>query len=88
MEDNATGSASLPRFLSRRILHEHLRPGLSARAFDNWLLKATRLWGFPQPVRLGARSVAWSDVDVAAWVASRPRGGRFDGKRGPGRAAA
>ncbi|MFN3303675.1 MAG: helix-turn-helix transcriptional regulator [Roseateles sp.] len=26
---------------------------------------------FPQPVRLGARAVAWRSSEIAAWIASR-----------------
>lgn len=27
---------------------------------------------FPQPVKIGPRSVAWKSTDVEAWLASRP----------------
>ena len=30
---------------------------------------------FPLPVRLGARSVAWREADIRAWVESRPKAG-------------
>lgn len=31
---------------------------------------------FPAPVRLGPRSVAWRQSDIASWLASRPVGVR------------
>jgi hypothetical protein len=75
-------SASLPNFLPRRTLHQRLKPNLVPRAFDNWLARAMAKSGFPAPVRLGARSVAWDEQAVLRWIQSRPRGGIFDGKRG------
>lgn len=72
---------TVPNFLPREELRRRLRPGLNALAFSNWLQRAMTHWGFPKPTRLGARSVAWCELEVAAWLAERPKGGRFDGKR-------
>jgi len=63
------------------MLHQRLKPHLNVRSFDNWIARAIAKEGFPQPVRLGARSVAWSELAVVEWIASRPRGGKFDGRR-------
>jgi hypothetical protein len=72
---------SLPTFLSRRALHAKLKPELTSGSFSNWLARATTRWGFPEPVRFGERSVSWNEREVIDWLANRPRGGRFDGRR-------
>lgn len=40
---------------------------------------ASKSHGFPTPVRIGARAVAWRESDVLAWIAgrteARPQGG-------------
>ena len=87
MQD-AIETPSLPNFLPRATLHQRLKPNLTPRAFDNWLARATAKAGFPPAVRLGARSVGWAEPAVVEWVNSRPRGGRFDGKRDPARGEA
>lgn len=32
--------------------------------------------GFPQPVRIGARAVAWRESDLLEWLENRPKAGR------------
>ena len=31
--------------------------------------------GFPQPIRVGPRAIRWSESEIAAWIAARPRTG-------------
>lgn len=71
----------LPRLLSREELHACLRPRLLAQSFVNWLWKATHRHGFPRPLLLAGRSVAWREDEVRAWVESRPRSHRDNGPR-------
>jgi hypothetical protein len=87
MKDETT---VLPALLSAEALRQRLRPNLGARSFRNWLWRAITDQGFPKGVRIGERSCAWREDEVLAWLESRERGGRFDGKRpasaaGPGR---
>ena len=30
---------------------------------------------FPRPIKIAARSVAWKESEIEAWIASRPLGG-------------
>lgn len=43
---------------------------------------ASKAHGFPTPVRIGARAVAWRESDVLAWIAARtearPQGAKND----------
>lgn len=32
---------------------------------------AMERYGFPKPIKLGARSVAWRPSDIAAWIETR-----------------
>jgi prophage regulatory protein len=41
--------------------------GLSRSTLYEWMKRGD----FPQPVKLGARIVAWRESDVAAWLESR-----------------
>jgi prophage regulatory protein len=41
--------------------------GLSRSTLYDWMKRGE----FPQPVRLGARIVAWRESDVTAWLDSR-----------------
>lgn len=41
-----------------------LRTGLARSTLYDWMSKGD----FPQPVRLGARLVAWRESDVTAWM--------------------
>lgn len=42
------------------------RTGLSRSTLYDWMKRGA----FPQPVKLGARLVAWRESDVAAWLES------------------
>ncbi|MGT2506434.1 helix-turn-helix transcriptional regulator [Cupriavidus basilensis] len=42
--------------------------GLSDSTLDRMIRAGT----FPQPIKLGPRSVAWRSADLAAWMASLP----------------
>lgn len=88
MEHDTCRAHTVPTFLSRKALHARLKPELKPLSFANWLGRAVAKWGFPEPVRFGARGVSWREDEVIAWLDSRPRGGRFDGRRsGRGEAA-
>ena len=43
------------------------RTGLSRSTLYDWMKRGD----FPQPVKLGARLVAWRESDVNAWLESR-----------------
>jgi prophage regulatory protein len=43
------------------------RTGLSRSTLYEWMKRGE----FPQPVKLGARIVAWRESDVAEWLESR-----------------
>ena len=43
------------------------RTGLSRSTLYEWMKRGD----FPQPVKLGARIVAWREADVAAWLDTR-----------------
>jgi prophage regulatory protein len=43
------------------------RTGLSRSTLYEWMKRGD----FPQPVKLGARLVAWRESDVAEWLDSR-----------------
>jgi len=43
------------------------RTGLSRSTLYDWMKRGD----FPQPVKLGARIVAWRESDVTAWLESR-----------------
>jgi prophage regulatory protein len=44
-----------------------LRTGLSRSTLYEWMKRGD----FPQPVKLGARVVAWRESDLTAWLESR-----------------
>ena len=56
----------LPRLLKRREVEKATR---LSRATLYRLMSSGK---FPRPVCLGARSVAWREDEVAAWIESRP----------------
>jgi hypothetical protein len=62
-------------------LHASIKPEMTPATFANWLHRAMRQHGFPQPVRTGKRSCAWIVSEVQGWLTARPRGGTFDGRR-------
>lgn len=43
------------------------RTGLARSTIYDWMKRGD----FPQPVKLGARLVAWREADVNAWLESR-----------------
>ncbi|SMC67589.1 helix-turn-helix transcriptional regulator [Primorskyibacter flagellatus] len=43
------------------------RTGLSRSTIYDWMKRGE----FPQPVKLGARLVAWRESDVTAWLEAR-----------------
>ena len=45
------------------------RTGLSRSTLYDWMKRGD----FPQPVKLGARLVAWRESDVSAWLDSREK---------------
>ena len=45
------------------------RTGLSRSTLYEWMKRGD----FPQPVKLGARLVAWRESDVAEWLVSREK---------------
>jgi predicted DNA-binding transcriptional regulator AlpA len=72
---------ALPMLADRARLHATLKPDMGKASFDNWLHRSMKLHGFPLPIRTGARSASWLVSEVQAWLASRPRGGTFAGRR-------
>lgn len=55
---------------SRRLLRRpevEARTGLSRSTLYEWMKRGE----FPQPVKLGARLVAWRESDINAWLESR-----------------
>ncbi|WP_371061294.1 helix-turn-helix transcriptional regulator [Rhodosalinus sp. 5P4] len=53
------------------------RTGLSRSTLYDWMKRGE----FPQPVKLGARIVAWRESDVSEWMESRET--RGDGMSAP-----
>lgn len=47
------------------------RTGLSRSTLYDWMKRGE----FPQPVKLGARLVAWKESDVSEWLESRKKRG-------------
>lgn len=43
------------------------RTGLSRSTIYDWMKRGD----FPQPVKLGARLVAWRESDITAWLEAR-----------------
>lgn len=69
------------QLVDRAGLHASLKPAMSSATFTNWLQRAMAQHGFPKPIRTGKRTCSWAVTEVAAWLASRPRMGTFDGRR-------
>lgn len=78
----------VPVLLNSEALRKRLKPHLKPTTFHNWLHRAITVYGFPQGLRLGARTRAWREDEVMAWLGSRERGGCFDGRRHSPQAAA
>ncbi|MBZ0129634.1 MAG: AlpA family transcriptional regulator [Rhodobacteraceae bacterium] len=56
--------------MAERILRRpevETRTGLSRSTIYDWMKRGE----FPQPVKLGARLVAWRESDVNAWLEAR-----------------
>nr|WP_291510682.1 AlpA family transcriptional regulator [Acidithiobacillus sp.] len=62
-----TTESQKPARLIRRdeVLH---RTGFA----KSWLYALIRKGEFPEPIRLGARAVAWREADIDAWIETRP----------------
>jgi prophage regulatory protein len=43
------------------------RTGLSRSTIYDWMKRGE----FPQPIKLGARLVAWKESDITAWLETR-----------------
>ena len=69
------------QLLDREQLRICLQPKMTLATFSNWVQRAQRERGFPEPIRTGNRACAWSLLEVKAWIQSRPRKGVFAGKR-------
>jgi hypothetical protein len=77
MDDTQT----VPVLLDVNALRQRLKPHLKPTSFHTWLQAAIVRYDFPQGLRLGERTRAWRADEVVAWLESRARGGRFDGRR-------
>jgi prophage regulatory protein len=76
MENTTTTKTPTPGRLLRLDAVENLT-GLRKSSIYTYM--ASKAHGFPTPVRIGARAVAWRESDVLAWIAgrteARPQGG-------------
>jgi prophage regulatory protein len=76
MENTTPPKNPLPGRLLRLESVENLT-GLRKSSIYTYM--ASKSHGFPTPVRIGARAVAWRESDVLAWIAARtearPQGG-------------
>lgn len=76
MNQNTRPTAPAPGRLLRLESVENLT-GLRKSSIYTYM--ASKAHGFPTPVRIGARAVAWRESDVLAWIAgrteARPQGG-------------
>lgn len=62
-----TDHTTADRFLTRAEVER--RTGLSRST----IYRLMRVGRFPRPYRVGLRGVRWSERDINAWLASRPR---------------
>jgi predicted DNA-binding transcriptional regulator AlpA len=69
------------QMIGREGLRSALKPTMTSASFSNWLHRAIKDRGFPPPIRTGQRACEWSVLEVQNWLASRPRKGRFFGRR-------
>lgn len=80
MSESATSpnppGPAVPQLYDREQLRELPGRRQTAGSFTNWLYRTTKLYGFPRPVIVGDRAVAWRADEVAVWLAGRPRGGQ------------
>ena len=68
MENTTPPTAPTPGRLLRLDAVEHLT-GLRKSSVYTYM--ASREHGFPTPVRIGARAVAWKESEVLEWIATR-----------------
>lgn len=77
MDHNTRSAPPAPGRLLRLDAVENLT-GLRKSSIYTYM--ASKSHGFPTPVRIGARAVAWRESDVLAWIAARtearPQGGK------------
>ena len=43
------------------------------RLSHSTVYRMMRAGGFPQPIKLGGKSVRWYESEIESWLASRPR---------------
>lgn len=69
MADEAHGGATEPRRLTRliRLPEVRHRVGLGRSTIYRWMAEGQ----FPKPVQLGGYAVAWSEHEIAEWIAGR-----------------
>lgn len=63
------------RMLGRQQLHALIGRDMQPRSFSQFLWRAIHRHGFPRPFKMGFRSVAWREDEVALWLDSRERSG-------------
>jgi hypothetical protein len=73
------GPAPDLQLVDREQLRLLLKPSMTPASFNNWLTRAQRDRGFPEPIRTGTR--AWHLLEVRIWLQGRPRKGVFTGRR-------
>lgn len=69
MGDEAHGGAIEPRRLTRliRLPEVQHRVGLGRSTIYRWMAEGR----FPKPVQLGGYAVAWTEHEIAEWIAGR-----------------
>lgn len=70
MENTPTPTAPTPGRLLRLDAVEHLT-GLRKSSVYTYM--ASKAHGFPTPVRIGARAVAWRESEVLNWISTRTK---------------
>ncbi len=70
MENTPPPTAPTPGRLLRLDAVENLT-GLRKSSIYTYM--ASKAHGFPTPVRIGARAVAWRESEVLAWIESRTK---------------
>lgn len=69
MDEEIDNGATEPRRVTRliRLPEVQHRVGLGRSTIYRWMSEGK----FPKPVQLGGYSVAWSEDEVAGWIADR-----------------
>lgn len=70
MENTPPPTAPTPGRLLRLDAVEHLT---ALRKSSIYTYMASKAQGFPTPVRIGARAVAWRESEVLAWIETRTK---------------